>query len=99
MVLINLLLAAQLAIPADNLRAHVSFLASDALAGRPTPSKELDTAAEYIASQFRSMGLDPVLQGETAKNVVAVLRGSDSILRDTYVVVSAHYDHIGTKKD
>jgi hypothetical protein len=42
------------------LRAHVSFLASDLLRGRGTPSKELDIAAEYIASQFRGAGLKPV---------------------------------------
>ena len=30
-------------------------------------------------------------------NVVAVLPGSDSTLRDTYVVFSAHYDHVGVR--
>lgn len=47
------------AISADLLRAHVSFLASDALEGRDTPSRGLDTAAEYLASQFRRLGLKP----------------------------------------
>lgn len=28
-------------------------------------------------------------------NVVALLRGSDPALRDTYVVITAHFDHIG----
>jgi Zn-dependent M28 family amino/carboxypeptidase len=28
-------------------------------------------------------------------NVVAMLRGSDPVLRDTYVVLSAHMDHVG----
>ncbi|MGQ9916211.1 MAG: M28 family peptidase [Bryobacteraceae bacterium] len=46
-------------ITADLLKAHVSFLASDALEGRDTPSRGLDTAAEYIASQFRRLGLKP----------------------------------------
>ena len=40
------------------LRAHVSFLAADAMQGRDTPSRELDIAAEYIASQFRRIGLE-----------------------------------------
>jgi hypothetical protein len=44
----------------ESLRGHVSFLASDRLRGRGTPSKELDIAAEYIASQFRGAGLEPV---------------------------------------
>ena len=47
------------AITANELRAHVSFLASDALEGRDTPSKGLDVAAEYIASEFRRAGLEP----------------------------------------
>ncbi|MEJ5369107.1 MAG: M28 family peptidase [Bryobacteraceae bacterium] len=46
-------------ISADLLKAHVSFLASDALEGRDTPSRGLDLAAEYIASQFRRLGLKP----------------------------------------
>ncbi len=41
-------------------RADVSFLASDLLEGRGTPSRGLDLAAEYIASQFRRAGLEPV---------------------------------------
>ena len=47
------------AITANVLKAHVSFLASDALEGRGTPSKGLDVAAEYIASEFRRAGLEP----------------------------------------
>ena len=30
-------------------------------------------------------------------NVVGVLRGSDPALRDTYVLVTAHYDHLGMR--
>jgi Zn-dependent M28 family amino/carboxypeptidase len=44
---------------ANGLKADVSFLASDALEGRGTPSKGLDIAAEYIAAQFRRAGLEP----------------------------------------
>jgi len=47
------------AITANELKAHVSFLASDTLEGRDTPSKGLDVAAEYIASEFRRAGLEP----------------------------------------
>jgi hypothetical protein len=43
----------------DSLRGHLSFIASDALEGRNTPSRGLDLAAEYIASQFRRAGLEP----------------------------------------
>ena len=44
----------------DSLRGHLSFIASDLLEGRATPSKGLDIAAEYIAAQFRRAGLEPV---------------------------------------
>jgi Peptidase family M28 len=44
----------------NDLKADVSFLASDALQGRATPSPGLDIAAEYIAAQFRRAGLEPV---------------------------------------
>src|SRR5580658_3337412 len=47
-------------ISAQSLRGHLSFLASDLLEGRATPSRGLDLAAEYIASQFRRAGLEPV---------------------------------------
>ncbi|MFO0952400.1 MAG: M28 family peptidase [Isosphaeraceae bacterium] len=46
-------------ISADSLRGHLSFLASDLLEGRDTPSRGLDVAAEYIAAQFRRAGLEP----------------------------------------
>ena len=94
------------------LRGHLSFLASDALEGRGTPSRGLDLAAEYIAAQFRIAGLEPVngsyfqlardsranKEGEpTVKNVVGLLKGSDPALADTYIIVSAHYDHLGIR--
>ncbi len=32
------------------------------------------------------------------RNVIGVLRGSDPALRDTYVAVSAHHDHLGVQR-
>lgn len=46
-------------IAADSLRGHLSFIASDLLAGRDTPSPGLEIAAEYIAAQFRRAGVEP----------------------------------------
>ena len=46
-------------ISANGMRGHLSFLASDLLEGRDTPSRGLDLAAEYIAAQFRAVGLEP----------------------------------------
>ncbi len=92
----------------DALKGDVQFLASDLLEGRGTPSRGLDIAAEYIASQFRSAGLQPLEQnsylqtrvfpdGKKASNVIGILKGSDPELAKTYVVVSSHYDHLGMK--
>lgn len=50
-------------ITAGLLKAHVAFLASDALEGRGTPSRGLDAAAEYLAGQFRRLGLEPLAGG------------------------------------
>ena len=47
-------------ISADSLKGHLSFLASDLLEGRDTPSRGLDLAAEYIAAQFRRAGLEAI---------------------------------------
>ncbi len=46
-------------VSASDLRGMLSFLSSDLLEGRDTPSRGLDLAAEYIASEFRRAGLDP----------------------------------------
>ena len=46
-------------ISADSMRGDLSFLASDLLDGRGTPSSGLDLAAEFIASRFRRAGLEP----------------------------------------
>jgi hypothetical protein len=52
-------------ISADSLRANLSFLASDELEGRNTPSPGLDRAADYIADRFRRAGLEPAAAGRS----------------------------------
>lgn len=41
------------------MKAHVMFLASDAMRGRDAGSSEYDIAAQYVASQFYAAGLRP----------------------------------------
>lgn len=41
------------------MRAHVLFLASDAMKGREAGSPEYDIAAQYVAAQFSAAGLRP----------------------------------------
>ncbi len=47
------------AISPDVVREHVTYLASDSMMGRNTPSPQLDSAAEYIAREFRELGIAP----------------------------------------
>jgi hypothetical protein len=47
------------AIDADRLLGHIRFLASDEMKGRADGSPELDRAADYIAQQFKEIGLEP----------------------------------------
>lgn len=47
-------------IQASDIARHIQYLASDALEGRDTPSAGLDSAAVYIAREFRQLGLAPV---------------------------------------
>jgi len=42
-----------------NLRKHITYLASDKLQGRATGTPKERKAAEYIAKQFRKIGLQP----------------------------------------
>lgn len=93
------------------IRAHVEFLAHERLAGRR--GKGSREAAEYLKEQFQSCGLEPLFEGQYfqdvpgspkfsipgGRNVGAVLRGSDPKLKDEYIVIGAHYDHLGKRGD
>jgi hypothetical protein len=43
----------------DLMRAHITYLSSDAMMGRNTPSPEMETAAAYIARALQSSGIAP----------------------------------------
>lgn len=49
-----------------------------------------------LATDFAALDTVPATQRRNAVNVVGLLRGSDPLLRDEFVVVGAHYDHMGT---
>ena len=58
------LLLSAASLPADDgaanrVRGHVQFLASDELEGRDTGSRGFAVAAQYVAAQFTSLGLQP----------------------------------------
>lgn len=49
----------------NDLEAHLSFLASDVTEGRATGEPGLAIAGEYIASQFRRIGLTPLVNNNS----------------------------------
>jgi len=88
---------------------HIEYLASEELKGRGLGTPELDAAADYIANKFKEYGLQPMDKsyfqkfahtfadkGEMQmKNVIGIIPGTDEKLKDSPVVLSAHYDHLG----
>ena len=86
----------------EGLRAHVVALTDSLLTGRAPGTPGSVQAQAIIAREFAAAGLlAPVggrfrgfrtITGTSAHNVVGFLPGSS----DRYVIVAAHYDHIGT---
>ncbi len=94
-------------VSANAMKTIVSYLASDALAGRDTGSDGIEKAANYIADYLKTNEVGPYyctyrdvfdVNGKEAFNVIGLLEGTDPVLRDEYVVIGAHYDHIGKGK-
>ena len=54
-------------ISAEKLKEHISYLASDTLAGRRTGTSEAMAAAKYIAEEFTRLGLKPASQTGATK--------------------------------
>lgn len=80
------------------------FLASDELQGRDTGSEGIQKAADYIQNSFSTSNIRPYFSTyldtlanfeRTAFNVVGLLEGNDVNLKKEYVIIGAHYDHIG----
>jgi len=82
----------------------MNFLASDELQGRDSGSEGIETAATFIEKAFQKNGVRPYYNSyrdtlsnfeKVAFNVVGVIEGSDPELKDEYILIGAHYDHIG----
>ena len=52
-------------IRSDDIRRHITFLASDELGGRDTPSPGLETAATYLVEFLEEAGLEPAGESGT----------------------------------
>lgn len=63
--------------------------------------RELGLAPAGVAGGYRQpfplgpSGPEPGAPPDSAPNVIALLPGSDPVLSDEYVVISAHFDHVG----
>ncbi|MEJ2084420.1 MAG: M20/M25/M40 family metallo-hydrolase [Acidobacteriota bacterium] len=95
-----------------DLMAQVEFFASPDLEGRGIGSQGLETAATTIAAAFESYGLRPGGDADSfyqrfpvegpdgdaveVANIIGYLPGSKTEWADQSVIVSAHYDHLGT---
>jgi len=96
--------------PVDSTRvlADLEFLASPALEGRQAGSPGNRVARAYIESEYLRAGLRPLgdswlhefelgSAGELGYNVLGYVEGTTN--PDRYLVVSAHYDHLGKRGD
>jgi len=93
---------------ANQLNKHVSILASDSLEGRGLGTVGREKAQAYIYKQFEEAGLKSFdgsffqpfrfrqsLAWIDGKNIVGYVEGSDPVLKDEYIVLGGHYDHLG----
>jgi Zn-dependent M28 family amino/carboxypeptidase len=97
-------------IDAKNLIKDIKYLSSDNLKGRETGTAENALARKYILKRFKKSGLKPFknnyLQEFSFKdrsdkeyrgiNVVGQIKGKTN--PDKYIIVTAHYDHVGVNK-
>ncbi|WP_299608659.1 M20/M25/M40 family metallo-hydrolase [uncultured Aquimarina sp.] len=95
-------------IKASEVETIMNFLASDELEGRDTGSEGLKKAAKYIEDIFKDAGISPYFdtylpsfdaKGTETYNVVGYLNGTDPDLANEFVIVGAHFDHIGKGKE
>ena len=89
-------------------KKHLFTLADDAMEGRKAGSEGIEKAAQYIEAEFKRIGLqhypglDVYRQNFKQKelelfNVIGYLPGKSK--KDELVIFSAHYDHLGVKKN
>ncbi|MFH6604560.1 M28 family metallopeptidase [Maribacter algicola] len=88
----------------ERIEEIMNYLTSDELQGRDSGSEGIEKAANYIAAIFEANNIAPYFNNyrdtlsnfdKTAFNVVGYLEGSDNKLKNEFIIIGAHYDHIG----
>ncbi len=91
-------------ITARDLREHVTRLADDKLEGRKAGTPGGRAAGDYLTARLADLRLraagvdgkyDQPFEGGF-RNILATLEGSHPSAKREYIVVGAHYDHLGT---
>ncbi len=90
-------------IQAKDARQHVETLASDTFEGRHSGTRGGHAASVYIAQQLRKCDLQSPVSattyfqefGNECRNILALLPGSDPELKKEFILIGAHYDHVG----
>ncbi len=109
---IVLLLASCKSIPApatsEGVGEIMNFLASDELEGREAGTKGIALAADYIETLFKEYKVKPYFKtfrdtlsnfdSSAAYNMVGFIEGTDKHLKNEFIILGAHYDHIGRIK-
>jgi hypothetical protein len=95
--------AAMASITAEDAQTFVNTLADDALEGRETGTRGGRAAGAYLGQQFQRLKLrggaadggyyQPF--GSNSRNLLGWIEGSDPELKHQYVLITAHYDHVG----
>ncbi len=90
----------------SNVREIMDFLASDDLEGRESGTEGIEKAAQFIEGFFKNNRIKPYFVSyrdtllnfeKPSYNIVGIVEGSDSKLKNEFIVIGAHYDHIGIK--
>jgi len=91
----------------SDLEKNLTYLASDALQGRQTGTVGIEKAAVFIENSFKENNVKPYFKTyrDTFKikdiigyNVVGYIEGNDPKLKNEFVILGGHYDHIGILK-
>ena len=86
-----------------NVSAILKYLASDELAGRDPGTQGIEKAANYLEEILKKSNVKPYFSTykdtlsniENSFNVVGYIEGTDPKLKNEFVILGAHYDHIG----